>query len=111
MPGAYSVMPFSYGGGGHIDLAQMDPRASYERPARPLVMPSLTEEFAGVVLLGHHAMAGTLNGFLDHTMNSKQWFEFRINDQVVGEIGIEAAYAGHFDVPIIAVSGDAAGFR
>jgi D-amino peptidase len=29
----------------------------------------------------------------------------------VGEIGIEAAYAGHFGVPVIAVSGDEAAVR
>lgn len=96
----------THGGGGHIDLERMDPRASYERPKRPVMMPSLTSEFAGLILLGHHAMAGTLKGFLDHTINGKLWFEFRINDQIVGEIGIEAAYAGHYDVPIIVVIGD-----
>jgi len=97
----------THGGGGQVQICQMDPRAVYETPNAGLMMPSLDESFAGVVLLGHHARAGTLNGFLDHTMSSACWFEYRINDQVVGEIGIEAAYAGHFDVPVIAVSGDA----
>lgn len=96
----------THGGGGHLDLGMMDSRAQYERPKRPLMMPSLTEEFAGVILLGHHAMAGTPNGFLNHTMNGRVWSEFRINNEVVGEIGIEAAYAGHYDVPIIVVTGD-----
>ena len=41
-------------------------------------------------------------------MSSASWFEFRINNQVVGEIGIEAAHAAHFGVPIVAVSGDEA---
>lgn len=96
----------THGGGGQINLADMDPRASYEIPNAGLMMPSLDKSFAGVVLLGHHARAGTLNGFLDHTMSSASWFEFRINGQEVGEIGIEAAYAAHFGVPVIAVSGD-----
>jgi D-amino peptidase len=84
----------------------MDSRATYETPDGSRLMPSLTEEFSGVILLGHHAMAGTLNGFLDHTMSSMEWFEYRINGQVVGEIGIEAAYAAHYGVPVIVVSGD-----
>jgi D-amino peptidase len=96
----------THGGGGHLDLDMMDSRAQYERPKRPLMMPSLTEDFAGVILLGHHAMAGTPNGFLDHTINGRVWSEFRINDEAVGEIGMEAAYAGHYDVPIIVVTGD-----
>ena len=96
----------THGGGGQIKLEEMDPRAIYETPACKMMMPSLDASFGGVILLGHHAKAGTLNGFLDHTMDSSQWFEFRINDQVVGEIGFEAAWAGHFNVPVIMVSGD-----
>jgi hypothetical protein len=98
----------THGGGGQVRVEAMDPRATYEMPNAGLLMPALDASFAGVVLLGHHARAGTLNGFLDHTMNSAAWFEYRINGQVVGEIGIEAAYAGHFDVPVIAVTGDEA---
>jgi D-amino peptidase len=98
----------THGGGGQVKVAEMDSRARYEIPNAGLMMPALDESFAGLVLLGHHARAGTLNGFLDHTMSSASWFEFRINDQVVGEIGIEAAYAAHFGVPVIAVSGDEA---
>jgi D-amino peptidase len=104
----------THGGGGQIDLREMDPRAVYETPGEPSggrLMPALDETFDGVILLGHHARAGTLNGFLDHTMNSRQWFEYRINGQPVGEIGIEAAYAGHYGVPVIAVSGDEAAVR
>lgn len=98
----------THGGGGQIRLAEMDARAIYELPGMGSMMPSLNESFAGVILLGHHAMAGTLNGFLDHTMSSATWFEYRINGQAVGEIGIEAAFAGHFSVPVIMVSGDEA---
>ena len=96
----------THGGGGQLRLEQMDPRATYERPAQAKMMPSLDESFAGVMLLGHHAMAGTVGAFLDHTMSSAKWFEYRLNDQPLGEIGIEAAFAGHFNVPVILVSGD-----
>ena len=98
----------THGGGGQINVREMDPRASYEPPAAGRLMSSLDESYAAVVLLGHHARAGTLNGFLDHTMSSKSWFEYKLNGQPLGEIGIEAAYAGHYDVPVVAVSGDAA---
>jgi D-amino peptidase len=98
----------THGGGGQLRLEEMDPRATYERPSQARYMPSLDESFAGVMLLGHHAMAGTMNAFLDHTMSSGKWFEFRLNDQPMGEIGIEAAFAGHFRVPVILVSGDEA---
>jgi len=98
----------THGAGVQFRMAEMDPRAICERPNAGRMMPSLDETFAGVILLGHHAHAGTLNGFLDHTMSSMSWFEYRLNGQVLGEIGIEAAYAGHYGVPVIVVSGDEA---
>ncbi len=101
----------THGGGGQLRLEQMDARATYERPAKNYLMPSLDESFAGAMLLGHHAMAGTQDAFLDHTMNSARWFEYRLNGRPVGEIGIEAAYAGHFGVPVVLVSGDEATAR
>ena len=100
------VVADTHGGGGQVRVQQMDPRAIYETPGGGRMMPSLDETFNGVILLGHHARAGTVNGFLDHTMNSGGWFEYRINDQIVGEIGIEAAWAGQYKVPVIMVSGD-----
>ncbi len=98
----------THGGGGQVRVADMDKRAVYEIPAVKRMMPALDETFDGVILLGHHAMAGTLNGFLDHTMNSMMIWEFRCNGRPLGEIGIEAAWAGHYGVPVIAVSGDQA---
>jgi D-amino peptidase len=96
----------THGGGGQVILSKMDPRAMYETPNCGKMMPSLDETFDGVILLGHHAMAGTENGFLDHTMSSVSWFEYRLNGRVFGEIAIGAAYAGHYNVPVIAVTGD-----
>jgi D-amino peptidase len=98
----------THGGGGQIRMADMDARAVYETPNAGRMMPALDESFDGVILLGHHAKAGTLNGFLDHTMSSSHWFECQVNGQVLGEIGLEAAYAGHYGVPVVVVSGDAA---
>lgn len=98
----------THAGGGQVRVGDMDERAVYEQPAVGRMMPALDETFAGVILLGHHARAGTMNAFLDHTMSSASWFEYRLNDQVLGEIGMEAAWAGHYGVPVIMVSGDAA---
>jgi len=98
----------THGGGGQVRVGEMDERAVYESPAGGRMMPSLDDSFDGVILLGHHAMAGTLNGFLDHTMNSRVILEYRCNGRALGEIGIEAAWAGHYGVPVIVVSGDRA---
>ena len=98
----------THGGGGQLQTEKMDPRAVYETPDSARWMPSLNASFGGLILLGQHARAGTLNGFLDHTINSASWFEYRLNDQVCGEIGMAAAYAGHYDVPVIMLTGDEA---
>jgi D-amino peptidase len=106
-------------GGGNIRLEDLlpDPRITYHvRSSRTLsdgtsrVFPDLDQTVDGLLLLGHHAKAGTPEAFLPHT-NSLAWADVRINGQSVGEIGIEACYAGHWDVPLVLVHGDAAGCR
>jgi len=59
------------------------------------------------MLPGHHAMSGTEKAFLPHNVTG-QWRRFWINGQRVGELGIEACYAGHWDVPVCFVQGDTA---
>jgi D-amino peptidase len=98
----------THGGGGQLQTEKMGPRAVYETPDTARWMPSLNDTFDGLILLGQHARAGTLNGFLDHTISSASWFEYRLNDQICGEIGMAAAYSGHYDVPVIMVTGDEA---
>ncbi len=98
-------------GGGNIKLDKMlsDPRITYydkSRDENGRWMPELDETVDGLMLPGHHAKAGTANAFLPHTW-TLEWADFRINDQSVGEMGIEACYAGHWDIPIIMAQGTA----
>ena len=97
-------------GGGNVlpsDLVS-DPRVAYEAKRFPWqIAPGLDESFDGLILLGHHAKAGTNDSFLPHTW-STHWLDFRINGLSVGEIGIEACYAAHWNVPVILVQGDEA---
>jgi D-amino peptidase len=60
----------------------------------------------GVILLGYHAMAGTLGGILEHTMSSTAVQNYWINDQRSGETAIDAGIAGDYSKPVIMVSGD-----
>jgi D-amino peptidase len=101
------VVGDTHGGGANFLVEQMDPRPRYETPGNGSPLPSI-EGCAGLILTGHHAMAGTLNAFLDHTQSSASWFEYKINGTPYGEIGQETAYAGHFGVPLIMVTGDEA---
>src|SRR5690242_17010731 len=64
-----------------------------------------------ILFLGAHAMAGTPDGVLCHTVSSENWHHAWINETRVGESGILAAIAGCWDVPAIFVSGDEATCR
>src|SRR5205814_6128928 len=63
------------------------------------------------LFVGAHAMAGTPDGNLCHTVSSQAWYNARINDTLVGESGIVAALCGDFDCACVFVSGDAATCR
>jgi D-amino peptidase len=64
-----------------------------------------------MLLPGLHAMAGTPDGVLCHTMSSESWYHAFINDKPAGECALEAAIAGSFGVPVVFASGDAAACR
>lgn len=64
-----------------------------------------------ILFLGAHAMAGTPDGVLCHTVSSEAWQNAWINETAVGESGILAAVAGCWDVPAIFAAGDEATCR
>jgi D-amino peptidase len=70
-------------------------------------MPGLDRSVHALMLPGHHAKAATERAFMPHTWN-RDWLDFTINGQSVGEIGIETCFAGHWDIPLIFVQGDEA---
>lgn len=99
------VVRDGHAGGWNICLGEMDGRAKYEPPTT-WAMSMLDESFDGVIILGQHPMAGTLNGFLDHTINSMEWFSYKLNGREIGEIALNALRAGARQVPVLAVTGD-----
>jgi D-amino peptidase len=103
-----------HGGGNFVrEKLSTDPRIAYQYHSKGMEdgklrwMPGMDRTVAGLMLPGHHAKALTERAFMPHS-NSVGWLDFTINGQSVGEIGIEACYAGHWDVPLIFVQGDEA---
>lgn len=88
----------------------LDPRARFARinAGAPLHLEGLDREVAGVFMVGQHAMAGTLHGFLDHTQCPKEICRYCIGGTEHGEMGQFALYAGAQGVPLLHVSGDEA---
>jgi D-amino peptidase len=62
----------------------------------------------GVMFVGYHARAGTERAILDHTWSGKRVVNLRLNGDVVGETGLNAALCGHFEAPVVMVAGDRA---
>ncbi len=58
--------------------------------------------------LGAHARAGTIGGFLDHTLSSKIFFSHRVNGAEMSELSIHALICGAYNVPVVACIGDEA---
>lgn len=103
---SYVEVRDGHGGGGNFDLSLLDKRAVICNKKNG--DKGLDETFDGLMAIGAHAMAGTMNGFLDHTQSSLKWFNYWVNGRRTGELGQWAMEAAHYKVPIIMVSGDEA---
>lgn len=60
----------------------------------------------GVCLVGYHARAGTPDAVLCHTWSDETVRDVWLDDDPVGEIGLNASLAGHFGASVIMLSGD-----
>lgn len=104
--GADRVIVFdTHHGGGNLRREEMlsDSRITYQLKSRDKGahfrwMAGLDTTVTGLMLMAHHAKAGTERAFLPHTWMA-EWADFTINGKSVGEIGIEACNAGHWGVP------------
>jgi D-amino peptidase len=61
--------------------------------------------FDAALFVGYHARAGVRHAIIDHTYTDGV-HEARLNGRPVGELAINAALAGTFDVSVALVSGD-----
>ena len=87
------------------DLIDRRVRLIRGKPRRFAMMEGVDEDVDGVLLVGYHGRAGTAPSVLAHTF-SDAIDDVRLNGVSVGEIGLNAALAGHFAVPVLLVTGD-----
>ena len=88
----------------HEDL---DPRCDYVVQRHWTEYTEFLEQGCdGALFIAMHAMAGTPNGVLCHTVSGTQWHTLRFNGVEVGETGINAALCGNWGVPVWLVTGD-----
>ncbi|MFP3338818.1 M55 family metallopeptidase, partial [Micrococcus sp. SIMBA_131] len=68
------------------------------------MVQGLDSTHEGMGMIGYHARAGTPGAIsppMFHNLTT-----FYINEQVVGELGMNAYVAGYFGVPVLFVAGD-----
>jgi len=94
--------------GTNILLEELDPCAHLIcGDYSPLAMiQGVDQGVDGVIFVGYHARAGSQNAILDHTWSSRRVANLWLNDILVGEYGLNGAVAGHFNVPVLMLTGD-----
>jgi len=70
------------------------------------MMQGIDSTFNAAFFIGYHAMKGSYLGVLDHSYHSRVIHDIILNNQRLGETGINAALAGYYNVPVILVTGD-----
>jgi len=90
--------------------AILDPRAFLiSGSPKPLsMMQGIDASFQACIFIGYHAKAGTEDAILDHTISSSVVRAIRVNGIEMPELGLNAAIAGYYGVPVVLVSGDTA---
>lgn len=74
---------------------------------RPHWLPWIEDGYDAFIQLGTHAMAGTPNACLCHSMELNI-VKIKLKNMVIGEIGMAAVAAGSLGIPTVMVSGDRA---
>ena len=90
-------------------LDEIDPRCRVVRGAgRPTAttMAGLDASVAVVLLVGHHARAGSRPGIMAHTVSYQQFRAVRIGGRDCGEPEIFTIRAGELGVPVGLITGD-----
>ncbi len=98
----------SHGNGQNLLIEKLPRNITLVRAfPRPLMMmQGIDETFDGVIFLGYHTGTANPQGVRAHTMSSATLADVRLNGISMPEAGVNAAIAGHFNVPVIMISGD-----
>jgi D-amino peptidase len=92
--------------------AELDPDCEFVVQSEWTEYTEFLEQGCDAALfVGMHAMAGTPDGVMSHTVSGQAWHSLKFNGTLVGETGINAALCGHWGCPALLVTGDRATCR
>ncbi len=102
------VVSDSHGNGQNLLIEKLHKDVTLVRSwPRPLgMMSGIDQTFDGVIFMGYHTGTTNKEGVRAHTISSARLTDVRLNGDSVSEAAMNAAIAGHFNVPVIMVSGD-----
>lgn len=102
------VVSDSHGNGQNLLIEKLPTNVLLVRAwPRPLMMmQGIDETFAGAIFIGYHTATTNSQGVRAHTISSARLADVRLKGVSVSEAGLNAAIAGHFNVPVIMISGD-----
>lgn len=102
------VVNDSHGSMRNIIADELDPRAGLVSGSpKPLsMMQGIDATYDACIFIGYHARAGTAEAVLDHTYSGATIRSIKVNGREMPELGLNAAIAGYFNVPVIMLSGD-----
>jgi len=102
------VVNDSHGSMRNIIAHELDRRAQLVSGSpKPLsMMEGIDSSFQGCIFVGYHGRAGSAPAILDHTISGAAIYSIKINGIEMPELGINAAIAGYYKVPVIMLTGD-----
>lgn len=106
-PDAAVTIADAHGSHRNIIPELLDPRARLVRGRpRPMAMIEGIQHGADTTMfVGYHGRSGTGDSVMSHTFTGTL-ADVRVNGRSFGEIGLNAAAAGSFGVPVVLVTGD-----
>lgn len=112
--GVEDVLVWDGHGAGGINFPDLHPAAQLlsGRPLAPWSrLAEVIRRYEACVMIGQHALAGTLTGNQNHTQSSQSIDYYRLNGRPIGEIAQCALFCGGLGLPLIFLSGDLAACR
>jgi D-amino peptidase len=102
------VVNDSHGRMANLDPVRLSGQARYLSGGhKPMyMMQGLDDTFAAVFLVGYHGSISGAPSALSHSYNPDVFTRLSVNGREVGEGGVNALVAQHYEVPIAFVSGD-----
>ena len=112
--GIEEILVWDGHGAGGINYPDLH-RAAKLLSGRPLApwsrLADVIRRHDACVMIGQHAMAGTVLGNQNHTQDSLSIDYYKLNGRPIGEIGQCALFCGALGLPLIFLSGDLAACR